>query len=78
MGKMRETWVGYLEELVKTGGVEFHRCVRPEGKVKQFWIIVFFDGSDVAYAAVLYCRWEMHEGQVIVKLLCYKTRVAPL
>ena len=78
LGKMRETWVGYLEELVETGGVEFHRCVRPEGEVKQFWIIVFFDGSDVAYAAVLYCRWEMHDGQVIVKLLCSKSRVAPL
>ena len=77
-GKMRETWVGYLEELVETEGIEFNRCVRPEGLVKDFWVIMFFDGSDLAYAAVLYCRWEMADGQIVVKLLCSKARVAPL
>ena len=41
-------------------------------------MIVFFDGSDQAYAAVLYCRWEMAGGEVVVKLLCSKARVAPL
>lgn len=77
-GKMRETWVEYLEELIVTEGIEFQRCVRPDGEVKEFWIIVFFDGSDLAYAAVLYCRWEMVDGEVVVKLLCSKARVAPL
>ena len=77
-GKMRETWVEYLEELIETEGIEFQRCVRPDGEVKEFWIIVFFDGSDLAYAAVLYCRWEMVDGEVVVKLLCSKARVAPL
>ena len=45
-GKMRETWLEYLEELIETQGIEFHRCVKPEGEVKQFWIVVFFDGSE--------------------------------
>ena len=56
----------------------FQRCVRPEGDVKQFWIVVFFDGSDDAYAAVIYCRWLMDDSRVIVKLLCSKARAAPL
>ena len=46
--------------------------------MKQFWIVAFFDGSDVAYAAVVYCRWQMSDGSVVTKLLCSKSRVAPL
>ena len=46
--------------------------------MEQFWLIVFFDGSDVAYATVVYCRWVMEDGRVVVRLLCCKARVAPL
>ena len=76
--KMRVTWISYMRELVLSGQLVYRRCVRPEGKVEQFWLIVFFDGSDVAYAAVVYCRWLMEDGSVVVRLLCCKARVAPL
>ena len=41
-------------------------------------MVVFFDGSDQAYAAAVYCRWEMQNGEIIVKLLCAKARTVPL
>ena len=62
----RETWITYLRELVEARQLVFERCVRPEGNVKQFWIVVFFDGSDDAYATVIYCRWLMAASRVIV------------
>ena len=76
--KLRDTWIIFMKELVCAGQLEFHRCVRPEGVVKQFWLVVFFDGSDVAYAATVYCRWLLADDTVVVRLLCCKARVAPL
>ena len=62
--KLRTTWVAYMEELVGAGELEFERCVRPEGDIKEFWLVVFFDGSDNAYAGAVYCRWELVDGSV--------------
>ena len=76
--KLRNTWVDYIRELVITGQLEFQRCVRPVGKVEEFILVVFFDASDHAYAAVIYCRWRMEDGAVVVKLLCSKARTTPL
>ena len=76
--KLRSIWLPILTELVMTGELVYHRCVRPHGEIKEFWLVAFFDGSDVAYAAVIYCRWFMSDGSVIVKLLCSKARVAPI
>ena len=76
--KLRDTWVAHIEELVRAGQLEFKRCVRPEGKVKEFILVVFFDGSDHAYAAVIYCKWIMEDGTVVVELLCSKARTTPL
>ena len=56
----------------------YQRCVKPVGDIITFWIVAFFDGSDNAYAGVLYCRWEMSDGSVVVRLLCSKAKVAPL
>ena len=77
-GTLWDTWCRCMEELVTMGQLDFARCVKPEGAVEEFWLIVFFDASDHAYAAVVYCRWRMEDGTVIVRLLCSKARVAPL
>ena len=77
-GELNEVWIGYIRELVEAEEFEFQRCVRPEGKVKDFWLVVFFDGSDQAFAGVVYCRWEMENGEVVVTLLCSKARTVPL
>ena len=58
--------------------LQFQRCVKSEGEIEEFWLIGFFDGSDQAYAGVIYCRWKLKRGTVVVKLFCSKVRVAPL
>jgi hypothetical protein len=77
-GKLVDTWTRYIVELVQTGMIEFRRCVRPEGEVKEFTLVAFFDGSDQAFAGVVYCRWKMADGSVLGRLLCSKARVTPL
>ena len=76
--KLRDMWVNYMQELVEAGQLVFGRCVRPEGEVLEFVLVAYFDGSDQAYAAVVYCRWEMVDGSVHVSLLCSKANVSPL
>ena len=41
-------------------------------------MICYFDGSDVAFAAVIYVRWEMADGSVVVNLMGSKAKVTPL
>ena len=76
--KLRSMWVVHMKELVLAGEVKFSRCVRPEGKVEQFWLVVFFDGSDQAFAAAVFCMWIMADGEIVIRLLCSKARVTPL
>ena len=65
-------------ELVSTGQLKFNRCVRPVCRVELFILVVFWDGSDNAYAAVIYSKRVIEDGTVHVKLLCSKARVTPL
>ena len=67
-----------MEELVRAGQLVFQRCIRPEGEVSDFALVAFFDGSDQAFAGVVYCRWDMEDGSVHVNLLCSKAKVCPL
>ena len=39
---------------------------------------VFFDGSDHAYAIVIYARWVMKDGSVYVCLVASKAYVGPM
>ena len=58
--EQKKIWVSYIKELVENGEFKYKRCIRPIGKVKVFWLVAFFDGSDQAYAAeVLHTP---HEG----------------
>ena len=74
----RKIWISYIKELVLAGQFDYKRCARPAGVVTQFWLVVFFDGSDEAYAVVVYCRWEMDSGEIVITLLCSKARTVPL
>ena len=77
-GELRDTWVRLLKSLVRIGTVKFARGTRPKGAVGRCILICFFDGSNCAFAAVVYARWEMSDGSVEVYLVTAKARVAPM
>ena len=77
-GPSKDIWISHIKELVSIGQFSYKRCVRPTGNVAAFWLIVFFDGSEQAYATAVYCRWQMEDGSVHVNLLCSKARIVPL
>ena len=77
-GDMRENWLKMFETLVRTGSVKFVRATRPMGAVGSYILICYFDGSNKAFAIVIYARWEMEDGSVVVRLVASKAKVAPM
>ena len=77
-GELREDWVRMFETLVRTGSIKFVRATRPVAAVGPYFLICFFDGSNKAYAMVVYARWVMEDGSVVVRLVASKAKVAPM
>ena len=77
-GDIRDSWIRMIKMLVTAEGLEFRRSTRPEGSVGECTLISYFDGSDSAFAVVIYARWEMVDGSVTVNFVASKARVRPL
>ena len=76
--KELKVWKELLKLLKSIDGVKFPRATKPEKAIGRAELIGYFDGSDNAYAAVIYYRWELNDGSVEVKLVCSNARVTPL
>ena len=72
---LQDWWRAELAELVSLQVVHFPRCVRRPG-LRKLTLVVFFDASKAAVAAVVYCVWETPSGHHTA-LLCAKTKLAP-
>ena len=58
--------------------MEFSRCVRPDDALGKSTMVVYFDGSDDAFSAVVYMRWQVRSGGYIAKLLTAKSKVSSM
>ena len=76
--KEKLKWVKILQEFCKASNVTFHRSIAPISRGSLPEIIGYFDGSDNAYAAVVYIRWTLHDSSYDVYLACSKAKVTPL
>ncbi|KAJ8405599.1 hypothetical protein AAFF_G00315790 [Aldrovandia affinis] len=74
---LREEAIKLFGEYVRLGEIKFHRSLTPSGQRGRPWGITFSDGSDHAYGAVLYVRWETQQG-IEVRLVESKAKLAPL
>ena len=76
--KEKLKWVDILNVLHQVSSVKFDRCIAPVSLASQCELIGYFDGSDNAYAAVVYIRWARHDGSFSIFLACSKAKVTPL
>ena len=74
----QKIWVSLMEMMISAKEVSFPRATRPLGATGKSQLICFFDGSDHAFASVIYVRWVLHDGSVVVLLMGCKSRVTPL
>ena len=72
-----QLWAKYKNQLPCLSKIEISRKLFSDVNF-QFEIHGFCDASEKAYAAVVYLRIFDNEGNVIIKFLCAKTKVAPL
>ena len=74
----RDEWKAFFNELFDIQNITFPRCLRPKDAVEENpTLIIFCDGSEVAYGACAYVRWKLKSGLFKSNLVCAKSRVAP-
>ena len=58
---LMEEWGNTMSEAISQEDLQFIRGCRPANAVKQPRIVSFFDGSSLAFAAVLYIVWMVYK-----------------
>ena len=78
-GEILKQWMEILNDLVSLTEAKVPRCyIQFIEESRYHEIHGFWDASDKAYAAVVYLRTKYTNGNVDVRLVAAKTRVAPL
>ena len=77
-GPDQDCWLSLIKLLIDSDTITFKRCIKPVNAVGPCQLISFFDGSNEAFATVIYVRWQLTDGTVAVSLLCAKPKVTPL
>lgn len=75
--KLREASIKLFEEYVRLGQIRFERSLTPHRAIDHPVGVTFSDGSEAAYGAILYLRWETENG-VVVRLVESKAKLTPL
>ncbi|CAI5678593.1 unnamed protein product [Oreochromis niloticus] len=74
---LREDAIRLFEEYAQLSKVTFARALNPPCFTEEPWAITFSDGSEQAYGAVLYLRWNSDQGTTI-RLVESKAKLTPL
>ncbi|GFU26567.1 integrase catalytic domain-containing protein [Trichonephila clavipes] len=72
-----EEWMNFYQKLAKVNNFKIPRCILLPATIR-IEIHGFSDASERAYAAVVYINCFNESGQSQTRLLCSKSRVAPL
>ncbi|GFX39023.1 integrase catalytic domain-containing protein [Trichonephila clavipes] len=72
-----EEWMNFYQKLAKVNNLKIPRCILLPATIR-IEIHGFSDASERAYAAVVYIKCFNESGQSQTRLLCSKSRVAPL
>ena len=76
--KVDEKLQRWCDDLKNLSQIRVPRCVRLEITPINTTLHFFSDASKEAYATVAYLRTEYQTGQICVRLICSKSKVAPL
>ena len=73
-----EQWMAFLSDFLSLGNLSFPRSLWPEEEVVGLpMLIIFSDGSLLAFGASAYIRWELEAGGYWVRLIMGKCKIAP-
>lgn len=72
------TWIDYYEDLHHINRLRVTRNINPGNSNDYINIEGFCDASEKAYGACIYATSTNKDGDIISKLICSKSRIAPL
>ena len=75
---LRDEWISFLGELKYIENLTFDRCIKSERAIGAPTLITFSDGSESAFGACSYVRWELEDGGFAVNLIAAKNRITPM
>ena len=76
--ELAEKWLSFLSSLLSLGELTFPRSLWPDAEVEGLpMLIVFSDGSVLAFGAVAYIRWKLKHGGFWTKIIMAKCKIAP-
>lgn len=76
--ELQKEWQQIITDLVRVGEIPFPRSIRPRESRGRCTLVIFFDGSSKASAAVVYAIWMNESAKSAeVRLVTSKTKVAP-
>ncbi|CAC5398220.1 unnamed protein product [Mytilus coruscus] len=73
----RLEWMDFFKELFDIEQLKFHRCLKPDNAVGDPMLVIFSDGSKLAYGTCAYVRWGTAHGGFESRLVIAKNRIAP-
>ena len=76
--ELKEHWQSLQHNLLIVNGIQIDRLVISEEKLRRVELHGFSDASEVACGACIYLRSTDVQGNITTRLLCSKSRVAPL
>ena len=76
--ELSKRWIEFLESLLELQEISFKRSLWPDEEVIGLpTLVVFSDGSKLAFGAVAYIRWELKAGGFWTRLIMAKGKIAP-
>ncbi|XP_068235731.1 uncharacterized protein [Palaemon carinicauda] len=75
--EMREKWSKFFIDMRELEFLSYARCVKPLDAKGDPMLVIFSDGSSVAYGACAYVRWGLEGDSYVSQLILAKNRIAP-
>jgi hypothetical protein len=76
--ELLKEWIDMYLRLSQVNEITVDRLVLAMGQLTEIQLHGFCDSSEKAYGACLYLRSVNQQGEVTTKLLCSKSKVAPV
>ena len=75
---LQRDWTTFFVLLYKLEEIEFERVLRPKEPCDSPWLILYSDGSELAYGFVAFIRWRLKSGGYWCRMIMSKNRIAPM
>jgi len=76
--EIQEKWASLFREILNLNDISFERRLTPPDAIDLPVLCVFSDASGEAFGTCAYVRWQLSNGELDVRFIAAKSRVAPL